>query len=161
MTGRPSIFTPDLAARICGRIAAGESVRTITRDDDMPDEWTVYRWVNEDREGFAADYRQARIAQAERLADELMDIADDGTNDYVERETESGKKVAFDGEHYMRSRLRVDTRKWYLSKVLPKIYGDKVQHTGDGGGPIKREERIELTPESIAMLDKIIFGRGG
>lgn len=67
------------------------------------------------------------------MADELVEIADDGTNDYVEREVDGGVRVVFDGEHFQRSRLRVDTRKWVLSKVLPKIYGDKigVEVTGD------------------------------
>ena len=62
---------------------------------------------------------------AEFWADEIMDIADDGTNDYVERESDSGTQVVCDQEHIQRSRLRVDTRKWFLSKLLPKKYGDR------------------------------------
>lgn len=132
--GVPSIYTAELADEICRRIASGESVRRICQSEDMPSEFCVYQWVNIDREGFAKKYAEARRAQAEKLADELLDIADDGTNDYVERARQDGStEVVFDGEHYQRSRLRVDTRKWYLSKVLPKVYGDKqeIEHSGD------------------------------
>jgi hypothetical protein len=59
----------------------------------------------------------------EDMADDVLDIADNGTNDYVD--TENGPSL--DKDHIQRSRLRVDTRKWMLSKVLPKIYGDKVE----------------------------------
>jgi hypothetical protein len=56
------------------------------------------------------------------MADEVVDISDDARNDFVEREDAS--RVA-NQEHIQRSRLRVDTRKWLLSKCLPKIYGDR------------------------------------
>lgn len=74
------------------------------------------------------------------MADDLLEIADDGTNDFVEKERPNGPKfLAFDGEHVQRSRLRVDTRKWILAKALPKIYGDKLtaEVTGKDGGPIE------------------------
>ena len=61
------------------------------------------------------------------MVDELLEIADDCTNDYMER----NGKLVFDGEHISRSRLRVDTRKWLLSKALPKLYGDKLTHDGN------------------------------
>ncbi len=71
---------------------------------------------------------------AMRWADEALEIADDGSNDWMKRQGEDGEvHVIYDHEHIQRSRLRVDTRKWLLSKVLPKVYGDKPQHTGDGG----------------------------
>lgn len=131
--GRPSIYSDELAATICRRIGAGESLRSICRDDDMPDRDTVRVWRTE-KADFHERMMQARIAQAENMADELMDIADDGTNDYVDRVRDDGTTDrVLDSEHYQRSRLRVDTRKWYLSKVLPKIYGDKlgVEVSGD------------------------------
>lgn len=96
----------------------------------MPAESTVRSWAIDKENPFSAQYEKARLAGYGRMADELLDIADDGTNDYVERERENGTKhVVFDSEHVQRSRLRVDTRKWLLSKALPKVYGDKIETT--------------------------------
>ena len=114
MRGRPSIFSPELAALICERLAAGETLRAICRDEGMPDERTVRRWALDDVEGFSAQYARAREIGYQGMADALTEIAD-----------------AKDGDP-ARDRLRVDTRKWLLSKALPKIYGDKqqVEHSG-------------------------------
>lgn len=132
--GRPSIFNQELADRICERIACGETLRAICKDDDMPDVSTVLAWVSHaDKESFSKQYASARLAQAQHLFDELLDIADDSSDDWIEKELKGGKTVdVLNQEHVQRSRLRVDTRKWYLSKVLPKIYGDKLDMTTNG-----------------------------
>lgn len=68
------------------------------------------------------------------MADELFNIADDSTNDFMEIQDKKGNsRIVPDNEAQARSRLRVDTRKWYLSKVLPKIYGDKMTLDGELG----------------------------
>lgn len=119
-------YSRQLAAQICWRLAQGETLRQICRDDEMPDESAVRQWALDNRDNFAPQYARAREIQAERWADELVEIADDGTNDWQERELDSGRITAVpDHEHIMRSRLRVDTRKWLMSKVLRKKYGDK------------------------------------
>lgn len=127
--GRPSEFTPELASLICGRLASGESLRSICQSDDIPAKSTILGWVVDNREGFSDQYARARKIQAEDLADEIFAVADDGSNDW--QETKFGPMV--NAENINRSRLRVDTRKWYLSKVLPKIYGDKLalEHSVD------------------------------
>jgi len=123
-----SKFSMKLAMEICNRLIGGESLRRICRDDNMPDLKTVWRWLQ--AEGrmfdiFRQQYASARVLQAETFVDEIVDIADDGCNDYVEREIAEGVVVINpDHEHLARSKLRIDTRKWYASKVLPKIYGD-------------------------------------
>lgn len=129
--GRPSIYTPELAAEICRRLSLGETLRAICREDAFPNITTVMDWNLHDKEGFSKQYARARAAQAEHLFDELLEIADDGTNDWVEKKGDT-PGYDFNGEHYQRSRLRVDTRKWYLSKVLPKKYGDKLDLTTAG-----------------------------
>lgn len=91
-------------------------------------------WAAEDRNGFFAQYAAAREVGYHSMADELLEIADDGQNDWMERQNADGSEFTLlNGEHVTRSRLRVDTRKWMLSKALPKVYGDKldVAHTGD------------------------------
>lgn len=133
--GRPSTYTDEVAEAICGRLAAGESLNGICQDDDMPPESTVRSWALDDREGFFAKYTRARTIQAHKMFDETLAIADDGRNDTYE--TDSGEHT--NHEVIQRSRLRVDTRKWYLSKVLPKVYGEKVRHEhgGPSGGPVE------------------------
>lgn len=126
--GRPTDFTTEVAARICEGLAEGRSLRDVCADEDMPAESTVRAWALEDREGFSAQYARAREIGYHAMADELMDIADNGMNDWMERRGEEDAGWVANGEHIQRSRLRVDTRKWMLSKVLPKVYGDKVQN---------------------------------
>ena len=153
--GRPSLYTDKLAAKICRRLAAGESLRAICRDNAMPSISTVMGWLfdgNHDK--FSEQYARAREAQAEIRADEIVDIADDDTGDFTA--DKDGKLVA-NSEHIQRSRLRVDARKWIAAKLLPKRYGDKIQHTGDGGGPIRvRPDLSKLTSEELDVLERIL-----
>jgi hypothetical protein len=143
---RPSIYTKELAENICSRIAEGESVRKIVKNKDMPSASTIFRWLlNEDYKEFWEQYEKARNIQAELMFEELLDIADDGTNDWIEKELQSGQVIeTLNSENIQRSRLRVDTRKWYLSKVLPKKFGEKIDITTGG-------EKIETV--TITIID--------
>jgi hypothetical protein len=124
--GRPSKFTQAIADQICERLAAGETLRSICEVEGMPPENTVRRWAIDVDNPFSAQYARAREVGYEKMADELLEIADDGTNDFIERSKESGDTYkVVDQEHIARSRLRVETRKWLLSKALPKVYGEK------------------------------------
>ena len=129
--GRPSIYTQELAETICNRIASGESVRSISRDETMPNGDTIYQWVLK-RNDFSEQYARARNTQAELMFDELLEIADDGTNDWEERRFGGQTVEVVNNEAVQRSKLRVETRKWYLSKVLPKKFGDKLDLTTQG-----------------------------
>lgn len=132
--GRPSIFTKELSDLICKRIAQGESVRSICKEEKMPNADTIYAWLLEDdKKEFSDKYARARNIQAELMFEELLEIADDGTNDWMTLTRRDGSEISVeDREVVNRSKLRVDTRKWYLSKVLPKKYGEKVDVTSDG-----------------------------
>lgn len=119
-------YSEEIAAAICDRIAGGQSVREICRDDAMPDMRTVFRWLS-DRETFRQQYARAKEAQVEALAEEILDIADDGSNDWMLRKHGEDDAVeVVNGEHIQRSKLRIDARKWLLSKLAPKKYGDKL-----------------------------------
>lgn len=87
----------------------------------MPAQSTVFKWLSE-QSAFSEQYVRAREAQADKLADEILSIADDGTNDTYK--TDDGEGVNHDV--IARSRLRVDARKWLASKMAPKKYGDKM-----------------------------------
>ena len=125
---KPNVsFSKEIAEHICGELAAGRSLRDVCRDDGMPTETAVRIWARDDKEGFFSQYARAREIGYHAMADELLEVADDGTNDWMERQDKEGKQMyILNGEHVQRSRLRLDTRKWLLSKALPKIYGDKV-----------------------------------
>ncbi len=145
--GRPSRYTADLAADICRRLAEGETLRAICRDPAMPDKATVLRWLGDgEKADFRDQYARAREMQADALFDEALEIADDASGDWST--DKDGKKVP-DHENIQRSRLRVDTRKWAAGKVAPKRYGDKIQHTGDGGGPIRTEVDLTGIPTDV------------
>lgn len=100
----------------------------------MPPESTVRGWYVDDFEGFSALFTRARAIDAERWFDKMQQIADDGTNDWMVRQRETkGVHYVENAEAINRSRLRVDTLKWKLAKVLPKKYGDKIDHNVSGG----------------------------
>ena len=132
MTGVSS-FTPEMAARICERISDGESLRAILADDGMPASSTVFKWLSENA-AFSEQYARAREAQADAVFDEILTIADDGRNDWMERKNADGENIGWmeNGEALRRSQLRIDARKWMAGKLRPKKYGDKVdvEHTG-------------------------------
>jgi hypothetical protein len=130
--GRPSTFAQDIADAICLRLAEGETLRQICRDDGMPPESTVRQWVIDQAE-FAAQYAKARDLGLDAMADALFEIADDGTNDTT---VDEDGNVFTNHDVIARSRLRVDTRKWYLSKLAPKRYGDKLVMQGDAENPV-------------------------
>jgi hypothetical protein len=115
----------------------GESLRAICRSEDMPGRTTVLRWL-ENNEVFRGQYERAREALIEHWGEEILEISDDGTNDYMERQKGEDVERVANGEHIQRSRLRVDTRKWLMSKLAPRKYGDfmRNEHSGPDGGPV-------------------------
>ena len=141
MAGRPTLYSEELGQRICAKLAEGESLRAVCAGEDMPHESTVRSWAIDPNHPISTQFRTAREVAYLRMADEMLEIADDGTNDWMLREGKDGKGTGYDinGEHVQRSRLRVETRKWILSKMLPKVYGDKLttEHTGKDGGAIE------------------------
>jgi hypothetical protein len=137
--GRPTDYNDAIATVICDRIAEGESLRKICLDDGIPDKATVFRWLAA-HEAFRDQYAHAREAQADKMAEEILDIADDGRNDTY---TDDEGEVRTDHDVIARSRLRVDARKWLVSKMAPKKYGDKVAIGGSDDMPPVQIERIE------------------
>jgi hypothetical protein len=147
---RPSKFTQTVADQICSRIADGESLRKICASEGMPDMKTVMRWLADDvHEELRQQYARAREAQADKMAEEILEIADDGKNDtYID----DNGNVRTDQDVVARSRLRVDARKWLASKMAPKKYGEKVQQeiSGPDGGPIRHAH--EYTDDELASV---------
>jgi hypothetical protein len=83
---------------------------------------------------FSNQYAQAKSDAADAMAEEILDICDDGSNDWMTANVGTDQeKVTLNGEHVQRSRLRVDTRKWLMSKLQPKKYGEKLDLNHEGG----------------------------
>lgn len=151
-------YTEDLADEICERIADGESLRTICRDEHMPVKTSVFRWLaaNED---FAKRYARAREEQADTIFDECLDIVDDSANDWIERRNKSGDVVqVLNEEAIARSRLRLDARKWMAGKLRPKKYGDKVALTGGSADddPIRLQSSANLDALTREQLEQLL-----
>lgn len=165
--GRPTIYSAELAERICERLMLGESVNSICRDEDMPNKVTICRWLaaginkkSVDLIEFCNRYEEARTIQAEMMADEIIDIADDGTNDYVERATKNGDVIVVcDHEHVNRSKLRIESRKWTAEKLLPKKYGafQKIDHglSDDLFGDLDSMTPEEIRERKIEVLKRL------
>lgn len=107
--GRPTDYTQELADRVCAELTLGLSLVKICEPDDMPDTRSIYRWLREHEE-FSQNYTRARENQADKYADEIVEIADQATD----KDSAAAMKV------------RIDARKWVSSKLKPKKYGDKL-----------------------------------
>lgn len=157
--GRPSIYSLELADKICERLAAGESMRSISRDESMPAMSTLFKWIREN-EAFSQQYAKAKEESADAWVEDMLDIADNQVGNPVLVDdkpllNQDGKAVMFvDGPAVNHARLRVDTRKWAASKLKPKKYGEKVtqEHVGKDG------EELNLSP--LEQGRAILFALG-
>ena len=140
-TGRPSSYSEETGGAICERLSEGESLRSICRDDGMPHVVTVLRWLGDDRyTAFRIQYEEARAAGIEHKADEILEIADAPVS--------SGDSAAV-----AKQRLQIDARKWVLSKLAPKKYGDSaVLSIGNKPGETLKVEGTADTAAIAASL---------
>jgi hypothetical protein len=127
-------YSKEIAEEICERLAQGESLRAICADGHLPSEAAVRQWDMDNRDGFSTHYARARAIGYERLAEDIVEIADAPVGSLDNGATDSGA--------VNKQRLQIDSRKWLLSKMLPKKYGDKVttEVTGADGGPVEISE---------------------
>ena len=107
--GRPLTYTTELARKILDRLATGESLRSICRDDHMPAESTVRAWAQRDVDGFRDRFVAARDLGLDMIAGEVVDIADN---------------PSLDLQSIRRDRLRINVRKWHYSRIAPKNGGN-------------------------------------
>lgn len=122
---RHKMLSVGLADEICERIANGESLRSICKDDYMPDASSVYRWLDV-YEDFREQYAHARAKQADTYADQIVMIADTA-------------------DDHNKARLQIDARKWVAAKLLPKKYGERTTTTHEGGDkPVEIREVSDL-----------------
>ena len=126
-------------------MANGESVRTICKDESMPCSATLFKWLaSKQCDGFSEQYEAAVHARLDAMSEEILEIADAPVALTLSGCTDSGA--------VQKQRLQIDTRKWILSKLLPKKYGDLLglDHKGDG----LTLNVVTGVPESFASLEQ-------
>ncbi len=151
---------------LCARVSSSSlSLVKILADGhnghSLPKVVAVMGWIGSD-EALAKQYAIAKERQMDFMSEEIADIADNATNDYMESLGNDGQPNGYvlNGEHVQRSRLRIETRKWLMGKLRPKKYGDKVElaHTGDPEKPI--EHRVSVDPAvAAAEYQRMIQGK--
>ena len=132
-TGRPTVYTDDIGDLICEGISQKTPLaRLCEENEDLPTARTVYRWLRT-HDNFCQNYTRAKEDQADYLAEECLDIADDATIEPADK------------------RIRVDTRKWLASKFQPKKYGEKqqIEHSGKIGLADLTDEELSKKLEEL------------
>lgn len=132
--GRPTEpIDETIADEVVEWISEGKTLREFCRQDSKPSYGTIYNWLKKD-EAFAERFAGAREQGEDVIAQECLEIADDGTNDWETRKNRKGEEYDVPNvELVMRSRLRIDTRLKLLAKWNPRKYGDSVKHVGADG----------------------------
>lgn len=150
--GRPSTYTTILAEEFCRRIASGRSQRSVCADPDMPGYDAVERWQTQ-RPEFASRYARARDGRADVLADEALAICDELSSTATSEQVQA-------------ARLRIDTRRWFASKLSPKKFGDRVQTDATVNANVTGGLTVQLSAMSDDELARILVdaardGAGG
>ncbi len=158
--GRPTTYKTEVAVEVCTRLAIGESLVEITREDEMPGYRTVMRWLLEEypaddpRHEFRQMYARARVVQAETYADQMVVLADQDANDVLY--DLDGHPVQATNVRIQRHKLQIDTRKWIASKLLPR-FSDRVTVEG-GEKPLEIEVEV-MDDREIARQTALILYR--
>jgi len=122
----------EIAKIIIERVSSGMSLKKATVNNDPISDTTFDSWCAEDKD-LAGQYARAREKRADAIFEEILAIADDGTNDTMVIVGKDGTPMEVENKEWVnRSKLRVDARKWMLSKMQPKTYGDKIDLTTKG-----------------------------
>ena len=124
-TGRPTIYSKKLADEICKRLAEGKSLRTVCAASDMPDITVIFDWIRK-YEDFSKQYAEAKEQSADALNELLLDLGDEAIDHAYKSDPKSSSAVV------QAVKLKADNLKWYMSKMKPKKYGDKIDMTTNG-----------------------------
>ena len=128
-------YSEETVADLCAWIADGKSMRSWCRKKGNPNKITVQRWLNDSRyDAFRVAYLAAQVERAAPLAEETLEIADQVEN------CENSSIV-------QAARVRIDTRKWFASRMDPKRWGDRVNLAGVEGAPV---ETKDVSNETLA-----------
>lgn len=147
-------YAQELADEICDVISSTpKSLKQLCEENPhWPERTVIYKWILRYPD-FGNNYMRAKAVQCNWLAEDALIISKDGSKDtYID---EKGKEKC-DHEWVQRSRLIVDTIKWYTAKLAPRLYGDKLQLTSDAD---PQEELIKKAKEEVEKIKKDDHGR--
>lgn len=125
--GRPTLYTLELGNEICARVIT-RSLHAVCKDDDLPQESTIYEWLGKHKE-FAENYARARQLRAYRRAEDVDKIMEDLRNHVID---------------HNQARIMLDAIKWQTGKENPKNFGDRLELAGDKSSPLTVQV-IQLT----------------
>ena len=123
--GRPSEYTREIAEEFCNRLSEGLSMRTVCKADDMPSGVTIFKWLRDYPE-FLKQYEQAKVNSADAHLETIEELGDLAIQEAKEVDAKSSNAVV------SAYKLKADNLKWYMSKMKPKKYGEKLDLTSDG-----------------------------
>ncbi len=133
LIGRPSLYSDELAERVCEHVAAGGSIVDLCDENAAMPTWrTVYGWMAKHDTFFQAHAR-AKLAQMQLRADEIIPLADDESLKPEDR------------------KVRVAARQWLLAKLVPATYGDKLDVTSKGEALAAPSHQVDARVQSIVM----------
>lgn len=120
-TGRPTTYTLALAQEICNAIASSSKGigKLCVENYHWPNKDTIFTWLKDNKD-FSDQYARAKQIQVECVVDELLEIADDDSKDYI---IDAEGEIVVNSQGVQRARLKIDTRKWLACKLVPKVYG--------------------------------------
>lgn len=127
----------EIFERILMRVAGGQAIRNVIKNKDVYSIELFYKALNDKSK--AKQYARACEERAEVIFEDIIDIADNQEKDVIVID----EKEVVNHNVINRSRLRIDARKWMLSKMNPKKYGDKIDYTS-GGEPIDNKTVVEF-----------------
>jgi hypothetical protein len=138
MSGQPTTYTPEIGRAICDAIISSQDGlrKTLQAHSGLPPLATVEGWIRNNAQ-FSSDYADAKRRQIELMADDIIDISRDETLDPNDK------------------RIRIDSLKWLLSKLIPKTYGDKLDLTSDGQQLGVASHVIDQRVQSIIMAARM------
>lgn len=159
LLARPTTYTAEIAAQICGYLAIGESLRKVCRRSGMPAVGTVFRWLGENEE-FREQYARAKEEAADMFVEDIIEIADNMKRDKIpkyEINEQTGEKelVGYDESKtsVQRDKVRIDSRKWLAMKLKPKKYGDRLKVDADSNVKAEVTHKVaEMSDEELIRL---------
>lgn len=146
-------YDAELAAKVLDLLAQSGSLRRVCRELGVSRN-SIIPWVVDNTEGFGDAYARAKEHGIDTLVEETLDIADDGSNDYMA--AKDGMQL--DTEHIQRSKIRVETRRWLAERMAPRRYGLKqgVDVTNSDGtlAPVDETAKAARVAQLLAMAQQ-------
>ncbi len=143
----------------CARL--GLNLREIAQFKGMPSE-NVLRWCFDKIPAIKQQFERSQLLRADALFDEILEIADDGRNDWMEvrRKDGAAPDYAFNHEHVQRSKVRIDARKYMIGVLNEGKYAERTAKDREAVGKldVKVEIRTIYEDRKDSLAGKVLEG---